>query len=118
MRLREGAERLVARDGMHRLDALVLTLSEANKPCARMILTTLARRGALTIELTVSSHSSYLSFLEGYARALATVETRAQRARSWLSDALGAMRPEFRFDAKLTGRVGSSAFAVSIMRRT
>ena len=69
----------------------------------RQALTTLARRGALTIELTVSSHSSYLSFLEGYARALATVETRTQRARAWLTDALGSMRPEFRFDAKLTG---------------
>jgi uncharacterized protein len=76
----------------------------------RQVLTTLGRRGALTVELTVSSHSSYLSFLEGYARALALVETRAQRARTWLSEALGAMRPEFRFDARLVGGGMSVAF--------
>ena len=39
----------------------------------RQALTAVGRRGALTVELTVSSYSSYLSFLEGYARALATV---------------------------------------------
>src|SRR6476659_2262340 len=76
----------------------------------RLALNTLARRGALTVELTVSSHSSYLSFLEVCARALATVDTRAQRARAWLSEALGGMRPEFRFDAKLTGGGLSVAF--------
>src|SRR3954468_5587378 len=76
----------------------------------RQVLTTLGRRGALTVELTVSSHSSYLSFLEGYARALALVETRAQRARTWLSEALGGMRPEFRFDARLSGGGMSVAF--------
>src|SRR3954471_6559327 len=76
----------------------------------RQVLTTLGRRGTLTVELTVSSHSSYLSFLEGYARALATVETRVQRARTWLSEALGEMRPEFRFDARLGGGGMSVAF--------
>ena len=30
----------------------------------------MARRGALTVEVTVSSFSSYVAFLEGYARAL------------------------------------------------
>ena len=34
------------------------------------------RAGALTVEVTVSSYSSYVSFLEGYARALLGVETR------------------------------------------
>jgi hypothetical protein len=69
----------------------------------RQVLTRLSARGALTIEVTVSSHSSYLSFLEGYARALATVETRAQRARAWLTEAVSAARPEFRMDAKGPG---------------
>src|SRR5215212_2129722 len=97
------------------LDRLVTDLSDAQKvflisprrygksSLIRQALTTLGRRSALTVEVTVSSHSSYLSFLEGYARALATVETRAQRAREWLTAALSAARPEFRFDAKLTG---------------
>ncbi len=75
----------------------------------RQALATLGRRGALTVELTVSSHSSYLSFLEGYARALAAVETRTQRARTWLADVL-SVRPEFRLDAKLTGGGLSVAF--------
>ena len=35
----------------------------------------MARRGALTVEVTVSSFSSYVAFLEGYARALVAAET-------------------------------------------
>ena len=34
------------------------------------------RRGALTVEVTVSSFSSYVAFLEGYARALVAAETQ------------------------------------------
>lgn len=64
----------------------------------RLALTTLSRQGALTVDLTVSSYSSYVSFLEGYARALATVETRWDRARAWLTDAITATRPELRFE--------------------
>src|SRR5712692_4905180 len=37
----------------------------------RHALTAMARGGALTVEVTVSSFSSYVAFLEGYARALA-----------------------------------------------
>ena len=76
----------------------------------RQALVRLAGRGALTVEVTVSSHSSYLSFLEGYARALATVETKAQRARTWLTEALTAARPEFRLDARRTGGGMSVSF--------
>ena len=36
----------------------------------RRALAAMARRGALTVEVTVSSFSSYVAFLEGYARAL------------------------------------------------
>jgi uncharacterized protein len=104
------------------LDRLVTDLSDAQKvflisprrygksSLIRQALTTLGRRGALTVDVTVSSHSSYLSFLEGYARALATVETRAQRAREWLTNALSGVRPEFRVDARLTGGGMSVAF--------
>jgi predicted RecA/RadA family phage recombinase len=97
------------------LDRLVTDLSDAQKvflisprrygksSLIRQALAALARRGTLTVDVTVSSHSSYLSFLEGYAGALAAVETRAQRARAWLVDALSAARPEFRAETKLTG---------------
>src|ERR1700752_4525072 len=46
----------------------------------RHALTAMARRGALTVEVTVSSFSSYGAFLEGYARALVAVETKIGRA--------------------------------------
>jgi len=57
-----------------------------------------ARRGALTVDVTVSSYSSYVGFLEGYARALLSVETRADRVRAWLHDMVGGVRPEIRLE--------------------
>jgi hypothetical protein len=104
------------------LERLVTDLADAQKvflisprrygksSLIRQALAALSRRGALTVDVTVSSHSSYLSFLEGYARALATVETRLQRAREWLSSALSAARPEFRVDARATSGSLSVAF--------
>ena len=65
----------------------------------RRALTAAARGGALTVEVTVSSYSSYVAFLEGYARALLSVETRLDRARAWLRDMLGAVRPEVRVES-------------------
>src|SRR5882762_9177913 len=58
----------------------------------RRALATMTRRGALTVEVTVSSFSSYVAFLEGYARALAAAETTWDRARSWLRDAISSTR--------------------------
>src|SRR3954452_21410779 len=69
----------------------------------RHALAAVARRGALTVEGTVSSHSSYLAFLEGYARALASAESRWDRARTWLSDVITSTVPEVRFEPKDTG---------------
>jgi hypothetical protein len=69
----------------------------------RQALAALVRRGALTVEVTVSSYSSYLAFLEGYARALASVETRWERARNWLTGAITSTRPEIRYDAESPG---------------
>ena len=63
-----------------------------------------ARRGALTVDVTVSSYSSYVAFLEGYARALLSIETKVDRARAWLRDMLGAVRPEVRLEPDGTGR--------------
>ena len=74
----------------------------------RRALKALARRGALTVEVTVSSHSSYVSFLEGYARALAGLETRWERARSWLAGGITSTRPEIRYDARVAGLGGLS----------
>ena len=69
----------------------------------RQALAGLTRRGALTVDVTVSSYSSYVAFLEGYARALAEVETRLDRARMWLLEAITATRPEIRYEPKDTG---------------
>jgi hypothetical protein len=69
----------------------------------RQALAALARRGALTAEVTVSSYSSYLAFLEGYARALAALESKWERARTWLGEVITSTRPEIRYDAKETG---------------
>jgi hypothetical protein len=69
----------------------------------RQALEGLKRRGTLTVDVTVSSYSSYMAFLEGYARALASLETKWDRARSWLSDAIQTTRPELRYEPKDTG---------------
>jgi hypothetical protein len=76
----------------------------------RQALRSLARGGAITVEVQVSSYSSYVAFLEGYARALASAETRLDRARSWLRDMLSGMRPEVRIEPDEAGR---SQIAVS-----
>ena len=76
----------------------------------RQALTTLSRRGLLTIEVTVSAYSSYVAFLEGYARALAASESRWQRARDWLTAAISSTRPEIRVDP---GPAGPGRFTVA-----
>jgi len=69
----------------------------------RQALNALTRRNVLTVEVTVSSYSSDLSFLEGYARALAAVETRWDRARGWITKVISSTRPEVRYDADTAG---------------
>ena len=81
----------------------------------RQALEGLARRGALTVEVTVSSYSSYVAFLEGYARALASLETKWDRARSWLTEAIQTTRPELRYEPKDTG-LGRVAVAFPLVR--
>jgi uncharacterized protein len=70
----------------------------------RQALRQAARRGALTVEVTVTSYSSYVAFLEGYARALVAAETQLDRVRSWLRDMLTGVRPEVRFESSPDGR--------------
>ena len=96
-------------DRVVELDRLVRDLAEGQKvflisprrygksSLIRQALSTIARRGALTIEVTVSSFSSYVAFLEGYARALVAAETRWDRARSWLKEAIRSARTEIRY---------------------
>ena len=109
------------------LERLVADLSDAQKvflisprrygksSLIRMALSRLARRGALTVEVTISSYSSYLAFLEGYARALASLETRWQRARDWLADAVTSTRPEVRYEPE-DGGLGRVAVAFPLVR--
>lgn len=68
------------------------------------VLRAAAKQGALTVDVTVSSYSSYVAFLEGYARALLAVETRVDKARAWMRDMLGAVRPEVRLEPDVAGR--------------
>src|SRR5204862_608270 len=67
-----------------------------------------ARSGALTADITVSSYSSYLAFLEGYTRALLAMQTGVDKARAWLRSAIGAARPELRLEADSSGMMGMS----------
>jgi len=76
----------------------------------RQALRAAERSGALPVEVTVSSYSSYVGFLEGYARALLGIETRIDKARAWLRDMLGGVRPEVRIEA---GERGESQLALS-----
>ena len=63
-----------------------------------------ARGGALVVDVTVSSYSSYVGFLEGYARALSNVEKQSPGAMAWLREALAPVRPELRLDKSPAGR--------------
>jgi hypothetical protein len=72
-------------------------------------LAAMTRRGALTLSLTVSSFSSYLSFLEGYTRALAATTTEWERARQWVLEAVRSTRVQVRHRGVLSDRGGRPA---------
>lgn len=74
----------------------------------RDVLRGLAGRGTLTVEVTVAASSSYVGFLESYARALVAADTPVSRLRRWTADLLHGVRPEVRFDAKTSGDAGFS----------
>jgi hypothetical protein len=107
-------------DRVDELDRLVRDLSSGQKvflisprrygksSLIRQALRAVTRGGAITAEITVSSYSSYLAFLEGYTRSLVTVQTGWDKARTWLRDAIGAAKPELRVEADATGTVGLS----------
>src|SRR3954469_5477683 len=80
----------------------------------RQALSAVSRRGALTVEVTVSSFSSYVAFLEGYARALLSAETRWDQARTWLREVIRSARAEVRYSPELApGGPGGGSLAVS-----
>ena len=58
---------------------------------------TLSRKGIATLEITVSSFSSYVAFLEGYTRALAALD-ESSASRSWLASLFTDFRPEVRME--------------------
>ena len=96
-------DRLIADLGSGQKVFLISPRRYGKSSLIRQTLHSLARRGVLTVDVTVSSYSSYLAFLEGYARALAEVDTRLERARTWLVEAITSTRPEIRYEPKETG---------------
>src|SRR5262247_1310288 len=78
-------------DRVVELDRLVRDLAAAQKvflisprrygksSLIRHALAAMGRKGALTVQVTVSSFSSYVAFLEGYARALVAAESTSDR---------------------------------------
>ena len=74
----------------------------------RRALAAMSRRGAITVDVTVSSFSSYVAFLEGYARALVAAETRWDRARAWLREAIRSARVEVGADPGPDGSASTS----------
>jgi hypothetical protein len=102
------------------LDRLVADLADGQKiflisprrfgksSLIRQAFDTLGRQRVATLEVTVSSFSSYVAFLEGYVRALAGLDSRAGQGRSWLRDLFTTFTPELRADPSAGG-----AFAVA-----
>ena len=80
----------------------------------RDVLRSLARQRILTVEVTVAASSSYLGFLEAYARALLTADTSVGRIRRWTQELLEVVRPEVRIDGPSVSPGGSSAGRVTV----
>jgi hypothetical protein len=76
----------------------------------RDVMRSLARQRIVTVEVTVAASSSYVGFLEAYARALIAADTPAARVRRWAVELLQGVRPELRFD---TDAVGEPRFSLS-----
>src|SRR5262249_14656326 len=113
-------------DRVVELDRLVRDLAAAQKvflisprrygksSLVRHALAAMTRKGALTVEVTVASFSSYVAFLEASPRAGAAAEPRWDRARSWLRDAVRSARAEVRYTPDATLQTpGRGALSVS-----
>jgi hypothetical protein len=80
----------------------------------RDVMRGLGRQGVLTIEVTVAASSSYVGFLESYARALVTAETPMSRLRRWTTDLMQGVRPEVRIDGPAAEPGGGSSGRVTL----
>ena len=80
----------------------------------RDVLRGLARQRILTVEVTVAASSSYVGFLESYARALLTADTPVGRIRRWTQELLEAVRPEVRIDGPSMTPGGPSGGRVTV----
>src|SRR5882672_5593501 len=93
-------ERLVGDLGAGQKVFLISPRRYGKSSLIRRALAAMSRRGAITVEVTVSSFSSYVAFLEGYARALAAAETTWDRARAWLREAISSTRIDVGIDPR------------------
>ncbi|MCC7242089.1 MAG: ATP-binding protein [Acidobacteria bacterium] len=80
----------------------------------RDVLRGLARQRVLTVEVTVAASSSYVGFLEAYARALVTADTPVARLRRWTTELLDAVRPELRMETPAAGHGASGPGRVTL----
>jgi len=76
----------------------------------RDVMKRLAARRVLTVEVTVAASSSYVGFLEAYARALLSADTPASGFRRWAAELLTAVHPQLRLDP---GSAGGAKVSVS-----
>jgi uncharacterized protein len=72
----------------------------------RDVMKRLAAKRILTVEVTVAASSSYVGFLEAYARALLSADTPASGFRRWAGELLAAVHPHLRFDPQPAGDRG------------
>jgi len=79
----------------------------------RRSLDSLAKERVITVSVTVARSSSYIGFLENYARALIAAETPAGRFRQWAGELLRAVRPEITVDAAGADRMGLPSVSLS-----
>jgi hypothetical protein len=76
----------------------------------RDVMKKLAADRVLTVEVTVAASSSYVGFLEAYARALVSADTPASGFRRWAAELLSSVHPQLRFDPR---PVGDAAISIS-----
>ena len=76
----------------------------------RDVMKRLAARRVMTVEVTVAASSSYVGFLEAYARALLSADTPVSGFRRWAAELLTAVHPQLRFDP---GAGGNAKVSVS-----
>ncbi len=79
----------------------------------RRSLDSLAKERVITVSVTVAGSSSYIGFLENYARALIAAETPIGRFRQWAAELLRAVRPEISVDPGGPGRMGLPSVSLS-----